>query len=424
VSAPAGEVYSVIGNPGFLQRRRSVSDCFQDRPEYRDLFRPEIQADKQAEPRLTECEDGAEQDVRESYEEIVRQQGRHVEEPSGEVNTLYKKVGVKVKPVDTPRKDAPMDLGRKDWKERAMERQAARIALRGPDIGPFDHIFGSRTAGFPRGARLTAERLAKMNMGDDLLPNEVRLLQGLMFQREDALAWDFSEMSTIHEDVQTPYRIRTIPHDAWQVKSFQCPKKLEPIVIQIMRTRKNRGTLEDCDGQYRNPYFHVPKVKHPVKAEDYRLINNAQRPNAVTERDAYIPISADEFSERFAGRSVYSLFDLFSGYDQVPLHTDSRDMTAFQTPIGLLRQCTLPQGATNSVAVFIRTIMKILEDHFPEAAPFIDVWGGRGPRRGSEAHFGTCAADGPSACRHCSGRGDSIRKEILVGNEPNSNCWV
>ncbi|KAK1908953.1 hypothetical protein P3342_005000 [Pyrenophora teres f. teres] len=105
-----------------------------------------------------------------------------------------------------------MDLGRKDWKERAIARQAARIALRGPDIGPFDHLFHGRTATFPRGYRLNPERLRKMNIGEDLRPNEVHLIQQLMFQREDALAWEFQHMSQIHEDVQPPYKIRTIPH--------------------------------------------------------------------------------------------------------------------------------------------------------------------------------------------------------------------
>ena len=343
-------------------------------PEYQDLFRAEID-------RRTEGEGESELSPgeRESFEELVRQQLR-TRRGSAEVNTLYKKVGEKVKPVDTPRKDLPMELGREDWKERAIARQAARIAFTGPDIGPFDHIFGRRTASFPKGVRLTPQRLAMMNLGEDLLPNEVRLLQGLMFQREDALAWDFSDMSTIHEDVQPPYKIRTIPHEAWQVRSFNCPKKLEPIVIEMVKTRLSRGTLERCDGQYRNPYFLVPKIKNPVAATDFRLINNAVKINAVTERDAYIPPSADEFSERFAGRAIYSYYDLFSGYDQVPLHTASRDLTAFQTPIGLVRQCTLPMGATNSVAVFIRAIMKILGDHFPETAPFIDDIGVAGPK--------------------------------------------
>ncbi|KAG9378006.1 hypothetical protein A1F94_011122 [Pyrenophora tritici-repentis] len=134
-----------------------------------------------------------------------------------------------------------MDLGRKDWKERAIARQAARIALRGPDIGPFDHLFYVRTATFPRGHRLNPERLRKMNIGEDLRPNEVHLIQQLMFQREDALAWEFQHMSQIHEDVQPPYKIRTIPHTAWQEKNFPLPKKLVPIVNAMVDVRAERG---------------------------------------------------------------------------------------------------------------------------------------------------------------------------------------
>ncbi|KAA8612370.1 hypothetical protein PtrV1_12939, partial [Pyrenophora tritici-repentis] len=168
-----------------------------------------------------------------------------------------------------------MDLGRKDWKERAIARQAARIALRGPDIGPFDHLFYVRTATFPRGHRLNPERLRKMNIGEDLRPNEVHLIQQLMFQREDALAWEFQHMSQIHEDVQPPYKIRTIPHTAWQEKNFPLPKKLVPIVNAMVDVRAERGTFEHGDGQYRNKYFLVPKIERPVKPEDFRFINNA-----------------------------------------------------------------------------------------------------------------------------------------------------
>src|SRR4051812_24547936 len=107
------------------------------------------------------------------------------------------------------------------------------------------------------------------------------------------------------------------------------PKKLETIIIEMVKTRLARGTLERCDSQYQNPYFLVPKVSNPQKATDFQLINNAVKVNAVTERDAYIPPSTDKFSKRFTGRTIYSYFNLFSGYNQVPLHTASRDITAF-----------------------------------------------------------------------------------------------
>lgn len=76
-----------------------------------------------------------------------------------------------------------------------------------------------------------------------------------------------------------------------------------------------------------------------------------------------------------------SLVDFLSGYDQVGLAKECRDMTAFMTPIGLLRQTTLPQGATNSVAQVVRVVAKILEDLIPDVCrPFVDDISVKGPK--------------------------------------------
>ena len=47
-----------------------------------------------------------------------------------------------------------------------------------------------------------------------------------------------------------------------------------------------------------------------------RLINLAQKINAVTIRNPSLPPALEEFSERFAGYLVVSLVDRFSGYHQ------------------------------------------------------------------------------------------------------------
>ncbi|PVH90054.1 hypothetical protein DM02DRAFT_467714, partial [Periconia macrospinosa] len=107
--------------------------------------------------------------------------------------------------------------------------------------------------------RLTPNRLSQMPIGEDLLPAEKQLIVELMFRREAAIAWEFSEMTHIHPDVSPPYRIRTIPHKAWQIRGYKPPKKLEPEVIKMVRERLDRGTIELCDSQYRNPWFLVKK---------------------------------------------------------------------------------------------------------------------------------------------------------------------
>ena len=82
----------------------------------------------------------------------------------------------------------------------------------------------------------------------------------------------------------------------------------------------------------------------------------------MTIKDASLLPTVDEFSEEFAGYPLISLLDLFSGYDQCSLALESRDMTAFMTPFGLMRMATLPQGYTNGVQVFDQVICKVLQE--------------------------------------------------------------
>jgi hypothetical protein len=113
----------------------------------------------------------------------------------------------------------------------------------------------------------------------------------------------------------------------------------------MLRERLMAGTLEFGHGAYRNPYFLVSKGVQagvPIHKKKYRLINAAQQYNKYTIRDANLPLDTDGFSEDFAGCEIASLVDVFSSYDQVELAEKSRDLTAFDTPLGLLRQTTLP----------------------------------------------------------------------------------
>ena len=131
----------------------------------------------------------------------------HLTANDNEVNTLYKKVGVKVRPVDDPRSPEPMELGREDWKRVAYERQQLVRSLRPPDIGPFDHLFEPRYAPFPRGKRLTPERLKHQKFGDTLLPIEKELFKEMILNREAAIAFTFSESGRIYKDVTPTYKI-------------------------------------------------------------------------------------------------------------------------------------------------------------------------------------------------------------------------
>jgi hypothetical protein len=96
-------------------------------------------------------------------------------------------------------------------------------------------------------------------------------------------------------------------------------------------------------------------------------------PNAITIRNVDTGPAIDEFAEEFASWAIYSIRNLYSGYDQFQLAEGSRDITSMQTPLGLMRMCTLPMRATNSVAHMQSAMNWILQSFIPEKTrPFLD----------------------------------------------------
>ena len=323
----------------------------------------------QSQPRIANIQDMAE--IWHGYDPVPQKSNS---EDTYESNTAYKRKAEKVKPVDYDKSDGSKPSSSRKWKEDAI-REAERKGLHVPRE-PQDRWFIPKFSSIEKGIRLTPERIEKMKIGEFLTPKERELLIGMLFNREEALAWDFTEKGIIKESVAEYPKIRTVPHKAWQQAAFQPPKALHEVAVDMVKQRLKNGVLEPSYGPYRNPWFLVKKGNGK-----YRLINAAMNINRVTIRDANMPPSVEDFVDEFAALSCCSLIDFFSGYDQVALHPESRDLTAFMTPLGLMRCTTLPQGATNSVAQFVRVVTEILMDHIPRrCVPFLDDIGVKGPR--------------------------------------------
>jgi hypothetical protein len=231
---------------------------------------------------------------------------------------------------------------------------------------------------FKPGKRLTQERLdaLKINRYDFLQPEEVQFLTHILLSNEHALAWEDSERGQFKSSYFDPVRIPTIEHTPWSFKNIPIPPGILNEVMRILKDKIKAGVYEPSSSSYRSRYFCVLKKD----GKSLRIVHDLQPLNAVTIKDAGLPPIADHFIEGFAGRSCYSLFDLYVGYDHRELHEASRDLTTFQTPIGLLRLKKLPQGWTNSVAIFHGDTTWILQDEIPEkVGVFIDDIGVKGP---------------------------------------------
>jgi len=236
--------------------------------------------------------------------------------------------------------------------------------------------------------RLTLERVQNLGLDKDgfLNQEEINLLLSVLKTNEHAIAFCEAEKGRFRDDYFSPYVIPVVEHIPWQEKNIPIAPSIKNDVIKLIKDKIATGVYERSQASYRSRWFCVAK-KEKGK---FRIVHDLQPLNAVTIRDAGLPPVMDEFVEPFAARACYSLFDIFVGYDHRALAEESRDMTSFSTPLGLLRLTTLPMGATNSVPEFQACVVFILQDEIPDtASPFIDDIAIRGPSTRYELPDGT-----------------------------------
>ena len=70
------------------------------------------------------------------------------------------------------------------------------------------------------------------------------------------------------------------------------------------------------------------------KTGEIRLCIDFRNLNKVSLKDNYLLPKMDHILQRVVGASKMSLLDGYSGYNQILVHEDDRDKTAFTTPWG------------------------------------------------------------------------------------------
>jgi hypothetical protein len=281
----------------------------------------------------------------------------------------YKKVSNKVKPVAT------------------TMPSHARIIRRFPEdpLLSLPHVSPTPPE-FTPGTRLTQERMTTLGVfsNDFLWPEEQKLVAHVLMNNETALAWDESEKGRFRDDYFPPVIIPTIEHTPWAHRQPPIPPGIKDEVIKLIQSKIASGVYESSNSSYQSRWFCVAKKSGAV-----RIVHDLQQLNSVTVKDAATMPYVEHFAEQSAGRAVYSMMDLFVGFDHRALAEESRDITTFQTPLGTFRLTVLPQGWTDSPAVFQNDVAFILQKEIEIAPNFQDDVNVLGPRTRYEQSDGT-----------------------------------
>ena len=114
------------------------------------------------------------------------------------------------------------------------------------------------------------------------------------------------------------------------------------------------GLIQHSTSPWSSPLVCVPKQSVGI-----RITVNYQKLNKVTEIPQIAIPRVNEVLDTLGGGSVFSVFDIFSGFTQSTIHPDTIPLTAFCTPNGLYEWLRMPQGAASAPAWFVSVIRLI-----------------------------------------------------------------
>ena len=130
-----------------------------------------------------------------------------------------------------------MPAGDVNWRQKRIEKEVYQQ-------GRYDNYLIPMFSSIPHEECLRASRIAKMNFGEGLSLVEKKLLLGMLFNHEAAIAFDSSEKGRIHDDIEPPHSIPTLPHTAWQEPSFRIPAALQEVSIRLIQDPLDCRTIE------------------------------------------------------------------------------------------------------------------------------------------------------------------------------------
>lgn len=219
-----------------------------------------------------------------------------------------------------------------------------------------------------------------------LEPKELDYLKESLRTRPHVFAYDEAERGHLNEAKYPPVRLYTLDHEPWNCAMPKIPPFKAQAAIDYLRMAEKNGIIEPCSGSYAGNWMLLPKGDGR-----FRFVQDFQELNRVSVKNSAIPPNPLYLTEAAAGRKILSKIDLISGYFQIPLDKRDRDLTGINTPLGMKRMTALPQGYTNSPAIFQERMRSILSDLLPDPVDiFIDDIIVMGPRDDD----GTRDADG------------------------------
>lgn len=174
----------------------------------------------------------------------------------------------------------------------------------------------------------------------------------LIKQFSDVLAWEYSDLKNYDKKIiqhKIPLEKDTIPFK-------QKLRPINPLLLPLIEKEIKKLLAAKIKVPLRYSKWVAKLVVVRKKSGKIRLCVDLRNLNKCFKKDNYPLPKMEQLLQKFLGAKVMSFLDGFSGYNQVSIHPDDQEKTAFTTPRGTFMYSKMPFALMNAGAIFQRAV--------------------------------------------------------------------
>ena len=207
----------------------------------------------------------------------------------------------------------------------------------------------------------TTEDARPVHIAKEMTPDNKTTMITLLKEFHDVFAWSYEDMRGLdpqlyQHQIHLSKDAKTVAQRRYRMNPNYATKVKEEI-DKLLRVGFIRPVKK---ATWLSPIVVVPKKNGKIRVcVDYRKLN------AATVTDAFPLPFTDGVLDAVAGHEVYSFLDGFSGYNQIRMHPDDQEKTAFVTEWGVFVAVVMMFGLKTMPTTFQRIIMEIFGEFIP-----------------------------------------------------------
>eukprot|EP00253_Pinus_taeda_P034607 PITA_34607 len=198
----------------------------------------------------------------------------------------------------------------------------------------------------------TVEQPKIIKLSVALPPDQKPKYIDLFKEFQDVFAWSYEDLKSYDTSVIQ----HTIPLKPNQKPFKQKLRRINPMLLPAMEQEVQKMFKAGIIAPIRFSDWISNLVPTRKKTGEIRLCVDLRNLNQVSLKDNYPLPKMDHILQRVVGDSRISLLDGFLGFNQILVHPDDQDKTAFTTPWGTFKYVKMHFGLKNAGATFQRAM--------------------------------------------------------------------